>query len=138
VATEQSKGLNLPDVELEGFISAKDFESPPVPEDVKPVLHPIFQRSVSGSSSDTPLNRSSKAKPKRKGKRKFDVEEEPVLRDLEYGEEDDEVVLLDRIDKLPATEGLPNGVNIQSVSSDVCITAYAYRLYTAILRYVPF
>jgi len=61
VSEEQSSALQLPEVELEGFVSAKtviNVDDGVIEEDVKPVIHPIFRRSVSGSS-----NEESAAKP---------------------------------------------------------------------------
>lgn len=114
MSEEQSSALQLPEVELEGFVSAKtviNVDDGVIEEDVKPVIHPIFRRSVSGSS-----NEESAAKPdikpvmvKRARNRPAIEEPADIALDMEYDEEDEEFVLLDSIDKLPASDGLANG-----------------------------
>lgn len=122
VATEQSSALQLPDVELEGFVSAKTIlveeqdGAEADEEDVKPVLHPIFQRSVSSSSSEAVSAKGrSKSKP---GKPKKARREEPIEAadpglELEYDEEDEDFVLLDSIDKLPTSEAISGGIDVK-------------------------
>jgi hypothetical protein len=51
VADEQASGLQIPDTELKGFISAKDVEGTDDSQvkGVKSNLHPMFKRTASGS-----------------------------------------------------------------------------------------
>lgn len=113
VANEQSNALQLPDVELEGFVSAKTVVIEEE-EDVKPVLHPIFSRSVSSSSSEAKPAVKTNSKTKQAKSRKEDVVEVvyPDL-ELEYDEEDEDFVLLDNIDKQPTNEAISGGIDVR-------------------------
>jgi hypothetical protein len=113
VANEQSNALQLPDVELEGFVSAKTVVIEEE-EDVKPVLHPIFSRSVSSSSSEAKPAVKTNSKTKQAKSRKEDVVEvaDPGL-ELEYDEEDEDFVLLDNIDKQPTNEAISGGIDVR-------------------------
>ena len=127
VATEQSSALQLPDVELEGFVSAKSIIIEDEEEDVKPVLHPIFQRSVSSSSSEAtpaaPTRARSKSIRSTNIKRDETIEVADPGLELEYDEEDEDFVLLDSIDKLPTTEAISGGIDVRYAR---CLSCQCY------------
>jgi hypothetical protein len=114
VATEQSSALQLPDMELEGFVSARTVMAEEEGEDVKPVLHPIFPRSVSSSSSEAkPAIKVNAKVGQAKTKTKAVVEMVDPGLEMEYDEEDEDFVLLDSIDKLPTTEAISGGIDVR-------------------------
>lgn len=125
VATEQSNALNLPEVELEldGFMSARDLESPLTEDDApgpssRPMMHPMFSRSTSGSSSvqsaSSELVPPMSVRPARQAKPAPSGNNASEAIDLEYDEDDELDEDAAGLTKpRPVIEALPAGVDVQ-------------------------